>query len=115
MESSDADLAAALPVAKLVAQAVSEVINPDGINLHQANGAGSVQSVFHFHLHVAPRRFGDGLIMNWQLKPGNKEEIAAVAVKIKDAIDRGLRYTRLAHKPHRRPEYRVQRPAERWP
>lgn len=86
----DDDLAAVLPVVKRVAAAVSAELQPAGINLHQANGPGAAQSVFHFHMHVVPRGENDGLIMNWALTPGDKGEIAAVAERIKRAIDRDL-------------------------
>jgi histidine triad (HIT) family protein len=32
----------------------------EGVNLHLADGAAAGQTVFHVHLHVIPRRSGDG-------------------------------------------------------
>lgn len=32
----------------------------DGVNLHLADGEAAGQTVFHAHLHVIPRRVGDG-------------------------------------------------------
>ena len=32
-----------------------------GLNIYHCSGKCSVQSVFHFHLHVFPRKEGDGL------------------------------------------------------
>jgi histidine triad (HIT) family protein len=58
-------------------------VKPDGLNLLQANGPGAAQSVFHFHMHILPRRNGDELKMNWGLKPGDKDELAALAEKIR--------------------------------
>jgi histidine triad (HIT) family protein len=84
----DEDLRAIIPVVKRIAAAVQEELSPDGINLHQANGPGAAQSVLHFHIHVVPRRFGDGLIVNWELRPGDKAEIAAVAERLKRVIGR---------------------------
>jgi histidine triad (HIT) family protein len=86
-EMSDDDLAAVMAVVKRVARAVHRVCGPDGINLHQANGAGSAQSVFHYHMHVVPRRFRDNLIMNWELKAGDPADIAAVAEKLRSAVE----------------------------
>src|ERR1041385_5789854 len=54
-----------------VAKAVNAAVKPDGLNLVQSNGKGAAQSVPHFHLHVLPRRLGDGLVVNWELKPGD--------------------------------------------
>lgn len=86
MASADADLAKVLPVARRIAAAIERALAPDGINLLQANGPGAAQSVLHFHLHVLPRRTGDGLMMNWTLQPGDKTELAAIAERIKAAL-----------------------------
>jgi histidine triad (HIT) family protein len=66
-----------------VAGAVQAALAPDGINLLQANGAGAGQSVFHFHIHVLPRRHDDGLSINWTPKPGDRTRIAEIAEKIR--------------------------------
>jgi histidine triad (HIT) family protein len=34
-------------------------------------------------MHILPRRNGDELKMNWGLKPGDKDELAALAEKIR--------------------------------
>lgn len=41
------------------------------------------QSVKHFHVHVLPRKRGDQLKLNWGVKPGDPEAIAAFAEKIR--------------------------------
>jgi histidine triad (HIT) family protein len=48
-----------------VARVVNEVLRPGGISLLQANGELAGQSVLHVHVHVLPRRAGDGLPINW--------------------------------------------------
>jgi histidine triad (HIT) family protein len=67
-----------LATAQRVAKAIDSELEPDGINLLQANGSGAAQSVFHFHLHVLPRRNGDELKMNWGHKPGDMAAIKAL-------------------------------------
>lgn len=89
METPDADLQAVMPVVRRVAQAVRRELEPDGINLHQANGPGAAQSVFHFHVHVVPRRMDDGLVMNWALKPGDRAELASLAARLGAALASG--------------------------
>jgi histidine triad (HIT) family protein len=66
-----------------VAQAVKEAVQPDGLNLVQANGRAAAQSVGHFHMHVLPRLAGDGLLVNWRPQPGDMAQIAAVAERIR--------------------------------
>jgi histidine triad (HIT) family protein len=78
----DAFAAAGRTVIK-VAKAAQAALTPDGINLLQANGPGAGQSVFHFHIHVLPRRHDDGLAINWTPKPGDRARIAETAEKIR--------------------------------
>ncbi|MFQ5935765.1 MAG: HIT family protein [Acidiferrobacterales bacterium] len=69
-----------------IAEAVNKTLSPDGINLVQANGKGAAQSVFHFHMHVLPRRIGDDLKMNWGLRAGDMDAIKAIFERIKPNI-----------------------------
>ncbi|MBM3491344.1 MAG: HIT domain-containing protein [Alphaproteobacteria bacterium] len=84
--ADEADLAAAIAVAKRLAIAVNQVLRPDGINLVQANGAGAGQSVFHFHFHVFPRKLNDNAQFNWGHKPGDMARIGELAERIKRAM-----------------------------
>ena len=76
-------IAAAARMAARVAGAINAALQPDGLNLIQANGPGAAQSVAHFHFHVLPRRLGDGVLINWQPQPGDRAQIAAVAERIR--------------------------------
>ena len=69
-----------------VARAVNQALSPLGLNLVQANGPGAQQSVRHFHVHVLPRKPGDQLKLNWGVKPGDGETIAALAEKIRVSL-----------------------------
>ena len=82
-DAADADLQAAIATAKRVALAIRAALQPDGLNLLQANGAAAFQSVPHFHLHLIPRWTGDGKGFDWKVVPGNREEIAGVADSIR--------------------------------
>ena len=68
--------------AKRIAVAVEKTLEPAGINIVQANGPGANQSVFHLHVHVIPRGMDDGLTMNWELEPGDMDEIGKLAEQI---------------------------------
>jgi histidine triad (HIT) family protein len=49
---------------------------PDGkaVNLITSSGAEATQTVFHLHIHLVPRRAGDGLQLPWT--PQQLEETA---------------------------------------
>jgi histidine triad (HIT) family protein len=85
-EVSEPAMVAAMRAAKKAAAAIQKVLNPDGINLIQANGPGAAQSVMHFHIHVFPRRFGDEASLNWGLKPGDRKAIGALAERLRAAV-----------------------------
>ncbi|HEY5738067.1 MAG TPA: HIT domain-containing protein, partial [Gammaproteobacteria bacterium] len=44
------------------------------------------QSVFHFHMHVLPRRDGDELKLNWGLQPGDMDAIGVLAERIRENL-----------------------------
>src|SRR5260370_31491755 len=75
--------AAAARIAARVAKAVNAALKPDGLNLVQSNGPGAAQSVGHFHIHVLPRRLGDGLLVNWTPKPGDHARIGEIAERVR--------------------------------
>jgi len=83
----DDALAAAIATSAKVARAVKQALSPYGLNIVQANGPGAAQGVFHIHFHVLPRGKDDDLKLNWGLNPGDEKEIAAVAEKIRSAME----------------------------
>ena len=85
-EIESEDFAAAARTTAKVARAVKAAVPCDGFNLMQANGEGAGQSVGHVHLHIIPRQNGDGLLFNWQPKPGDRDRIAAVAARIREFL-----------------------------
>lgn len=66
-----------------VARAVRDELQPEGMNLLQANGKAAAQSVLHFHMHIVPRKSNDGANLNWIPKPGDMAAIGKLAEKIK--------------------------------
>ena len=81
-----ADLQAAMATAQKVALALREALKPDGLNMLQANGAAAFQSVPHFHLHLIPRWVRDGKGFDWALTPGDREQIARVGERVREAL-----------------------------
>jgi histidine triad (HIT) family protein len=83
LEISDEDLEATMLAARRLSRRVKETLEPDGINVINACGAAAWQTVFHFHLHVIPRYENDPLKLPWIPGPGDPDEIAAVADRIR--------------------------------
>ena len=67
-ELPDDKLQKAALLAKKVAAKLKDGLNCDGVNVLQNNGSAAGQSVYHFHMHLIPRREGDNLGLLW--KPG---------------------------------------------
>ncbi len=61
LDASEEDVKAVAVTVKKIAKATKNALNCDGINILQANFAASGQSVFHYHVHIVPRKEGDGL------------------------------------------------------
>ena len=53
--------AAVMRVTVRVARAIKRALQPDGMNLVQSNERAGGQDIFHFHVHIVPRWYGDGL------------------------------------------------------
>lgn len=81
-----ADLQAAIATAKRVAKAIRSALNPDGLNMLQANGAAAFQSVTHLHLHLIPRWTDDNKGFDWKLVPGDRAQIMTTGEKIRGAL-----------------------------
>lgn len=77
-----------LPLAARIGRALKESLNADGMTLLQNNGAASGQTVFHFHLHLIPRRTGQD-IYKWvdeDLPATTPEEREAVLGPVRRAL-----------------------------
>jgi histidine triad (HIT) family protein len=83
LEISSEDLTATALPAQRLARRMKDVLKADGINLINACGAAAWQTVFHFHIHVVPRYEDDPLKLPWVPAPGDSDEIAAVAAKLR--------------------------------
>jgi len=85
-EAEPADLQAAITTAQRVSRALLDTLQPDGLNMVQANGPAAFQSVPHFHLHLIPRWMRDGKGFDWKLVPGQKDEIVKTGDKLRAAL-----------------------------
>jgi histidine triad (HIT) family protein len=85
-EADPEDLRAAIVAAQRVATALRDALRPDGLNMLQANGPAAFQSVPHYHLHLIPRWHNDGKGFDWELVPGDREQIAKVGERLREAL-----------------------------
>jgi len=83
LDIGEEDLTAVTLAAQRLTKRMKEVLGADGINLINACGAVAWQTVFHFHIHVVPRYEDDPLKLPWIPEPGDSDEIAAVAAKLR--------------------------------
>jgi histidine triad (HIT) family protein len=83
---SDEDGAAIMATARDVAVAIREALEPDGLNLFQTNGQAAFQSVFHFHMHLIPRWWNDGLLPPRHGATHRSSDLEDTADKIRQAM-----------------------------
>jgi histidine triad (HIT) family protein len=81
LDADPQDLAAVSVRARGVARAIRDVLAPDGIGAFQLNGAAAGQTVFHYHLHLIPRRAGDALQLHGRT-PGDPARLATLAEQL---------------------------------
>ena len=60
-----------------VSKRCTEKCGYEGVNLLNASGESAGQSVPHFHIHIIPRKDGDG-VEAWPVFTGAKEDVQAV-------------------------------------
>lgn len=67
------------PLAKEMATRIKLAVDAEGMNIVQNNGEVAGQSVYHFHLHLVPRKTGDGITLNKSANSATTlEELEAV-------------------------------------
>lgn len=86
LELTAEEAGAVMQTAQRVAAAAAQTFEPEGITLFQANGAAGGQTVFHFHLHVLPRRTGDGLSIVWQRNEPGMQTLNDYAERLRAAL-----------------------------
>lgn len=86
LELTAEEAGAVMQTAQRVAAAAAQTFEPEGITLFQANGTAGGQTVFHFHLHVLPRRTGDGLSIAWQRNEPGMQTLNDYAERLRAAL-----------------------------
>lgn len=83
----DEDAAQMMRLGRRIAVAQFDLGLADGVNLFLADGEVAGQEVFHAHLHVLPRRPGDGLHID--IERGThpaRPELDAVAARLRSEL-----------------------------
>lgn len=70
-----------LEFSQRIAQQVVRAVHAEGFNLGVNNGSAAGQVVFHTHIHIIPRRAGDGL-STWPSMDVTNEMLARTREKI---------------------------------
>lgn len=84
-DASENDLASTIALVGRVSRAMTAALGATGVNVLNASGAGSEQSVPHLHFHVVPRWEGDGFT-TWPAARSNK----AVDVSLPESLASAL-------------------------
>jgi histidine triad (HIT) family protein len=82
-----ADGAALFATAQRLATAVRDGMDAAGVNLFLADGEVAGQEVFHVHLHVLPRRPGDGFGVRAQFEHPERAVLEQHADLIRAALE----------------------------
>lgn len=84
-EASEEALTAVAATARRIAHALQTTLAPDGLMIFQLNGAAAMQTVFHYHMHLLPRRTGEPLALHTRV-PGNPERLAEIAAALRSEL-----------------------------
>jgi len=87
LELEDSKIAPLFTRAKMLMALLVAELDPVGVQLLQFNGGDGGQSVFHVHVHLVPRWAGQPLGLHAQV-PGDPEELAALAVRLRERLAR---------------------------
>ena len=83
---------AVMRASRIVARALRAAFNADGLTILQSNERAGGQAVFHYHAHLAPRFYNDGLMsrtaterrMQWRARgTPSRQDLDALAEKIR--------------------------------
>jgi histidine triad (HIT) family protein len=83
--ADEASLGRVMGNSRRLALALRRALSPDGIGVHQLNGAAAGQTIFHYHMHLIPRRTGDPITFHGR-RMAEPAELAEVAARIVSAL-----------------------------
>lgn len=78
-------LDAVMRTTQVVARILHTGLQADGINIVQNNGAAAGQEIFHYHVHVLPRRTDDKALRLWRPGATDHGALSALAAELRGA------------------------------
>jgi len=84
----DETLKRIIVIAKRIAKVYRKALRVNAVNILHASGKEAQQDVFHFHIHLVPRRKNDGLNLWYESKQITKTEFDKTLHKIKQFIEK---------------------------
>ena len=75
-------LGAYMKLLKILAAAVFEATQAQGVNIIQNNGVAAGQAFPHVHIHIIPRFENDGIKLNWDAKKVTEKQLENLQSKI---------------------------------
>jgi histidine triad (HIT) family protein len=84
-ESDPDDLAAVARISKRIALTLRKELDFDGLSVVQLNGAAAGQTVFHYHMHLIPRKQGQTLQVHSRVR-GNDADLARLAERLRSSL-----------------------------
>lgn len=67
-----------------LAHRLQQVLQFDGLNVMQSNGASAGQTVFHYHVHLIPRFGDDHALMMLMAGPTDHAALGALAAELRN-------------------------------
>jgi histidine triad (HIT) family protein len=71
-----------------IACAIRDASGCEGLNVVQSNGREGQQDVFHFHLHLVPRFHGDNILISWEDRRAERDDLDRMAEEIRSKVER---------------------------
>ena len=84
-ETTEESLRAVTAASLRVAHAIRATLDPDGLMVFQLNGRAAGQSVFHYHMHLLPRKEGEPLALHTRV-PGDPQRLREVSERLSAAL-----------------------------
>ena len=87
LAASDHDLGASMALAARVGRAAETELGAEGVVFQTLARPAAGQTVFHVHIHVIPRRHGDGFVFPWPTVAGDLAAIERYAERLRAGVE----------------------------